>query len=372
MTGSEKQADAGVPDVGPADTDDTEFRDAYELGRCIGSGGSSEVFEAVQRRLDRPVAIKLLNADALADPAWRERFMREAQTCANLSHPNVLMVFDHGLVGGRPFLVTELVEGQSLALLMGDRARLTAGAVFTVVEQLLDGLEAIHDAGVVHRDLKPENVLVTGGPDLVVKISDFGVAKRAGGHGPVTAQGVVLGTPAYMAPEQVAGQQAGPSSDLYAVAVMLYEMVLGEHPFARETSTRDMLNAQLFAEPRVPWTLHPGLRRVLEKGLVKAPEQRFQSAAAMRRALREVEGEILGEAGVVSRPSGPIPLPGVRRPVAAVLATSPSGDGKSGEPFFAPPLASAPDRAGRLVAALGVCLALALAAVLPALVWLRP
>ena len=329
-----------------ADASEREFHDAYELGPRIGSGGTSEVHEAVQRRLERRVAIKFLTPRTPDDLGWRERFMREAHVCAGLSHRNVLLVYDHGVRAGTPYLVTELVEGQSLAAAMLDPVPLTAGAVFTIVEQILDGLEAVHALGVVHRDLKPENVLITSGPDLVVKISDFGLAKRAGGSGPVTAQGVVLGTPAYMAPEQVAGQLPSPASDLYAVAVMLYELVVGEHPFPRAATTREMLQAQLFTEPRVPWTLHPGLRRVLERGLAKSPEHRYQSAVQLRRALREVESDILGAAGIVSRVSMPTPRP--RAPL--------------------PPASRLP----RIAAAFGVACALLVAVLLPALLWSRP
>src|SRR5205085_1216294 len=124
-----------------------------------------------------------LTPQVLSDPGWRERFTREAHICAGVSHPNVLMVFDHGIRAGTPYLVTELIEGESLLSLMADKTRLTAGTVFALIEQILDGLEAVHAVGVVHRDLKPENVLIQSQPDLVVKISDFGVAKRAGGGG---------------------------------------------------------------------------------------------------------------------------------------------------------------------------------------------
>ena len=335
-----------------ADEPGGRFEDRYELGHPIGAGASSEVYEARDRRSGRTVAIKLLSEAAAADPAARERFEREVQVGRRLAHPNLLTVVDHGTLGGRPFLVTELFAGKPLAERM--RERLAAGQVFRILEQVLDGLEAVHANGIVHRDLKPANILVGDSGDLAVKITDFGVAKPMMGptRGPATAQGVVLGTPAYMAPEQVAGQPCTASTDLYAVAVMFYELAVGTHPFPTESSA-DMLRAQLLAEPRIPWSLHPALRRVLERGLEKSPSARFAGAPELRRALRVLEREVLAGSGVVHVRSGPVRIP-VQNPSGAIRVAR---------------------RARRTVVAMGLACATlitALLVALPALRWAIP
>jgi serine/threonine protein kinase len=186
---------------------------------------------------------------------------------------------------------------------------------------VLDGLEAIHARGIVHRDLKPENILVGDSLELPVKISDFGVAKHLGAstHGPSTAKGLVLGTPAYMAPEQVAGSPPAPASDLYALAIILYQLIVGRHPFPAE-GTREMLHHQLWTEAPIPWSLHPALKSVLERGLAKSPSKRFASVAEFRSALRGIENEILAEAGVVPRSSGSVKMVEPARPTRRVQA----------------------------------------------------
>ena len=330
------------------------FEDRYELGRRIGSGGTSEVFEALDRRRGCRVAVKLLTAEAAAEPGARDRFACEVRYTRDLSHPNVLSVLDHGEHEGRPFLVTELVEGRPLTALMRERRTLAAGQVFGLFEQLTRALEAVHERGLVHRDVKPDNVLVGTADDLPVRLTDFGVAKAVSpGRGPATAQGVILGTPAYMAPETVAGQSVGPAADLYALAVILYELVVGEHPFP-VASTPEMLRAHLLCEPRIPWSLHPDLRRLLERGLAKTPSARFTSATEFRRALRGIEREILSGAGVVPSRSGPVKMPAPSRPSGTVRAAR---------------------QARRMVVAIGVACATlitALVVALPVLRWASP
>jgi serine/threonine protein kinase len=295
-----------------------DFDERYAPGRPIGQGSTSEVFEAVERGTGRRVAVKLLAPEVAASPEACARFEREAEVCAGVRHPNVLSVLDRGTWRGRPFLVTELVEGRPLSDVMAERPRLTAAAALRVLEQICDGLEALHAQGIVHRDLKPANILVGAGDDHPVKITDFGVSKKVAGEvAPATAQGLVVGTPAYMSPEAVAGQGCGPAADLYALAVMVYELTTGEHPFAAR-NPGDMMRAQLLNEPSIPWTLHPALRKLLERGLEKSPRARFTSAAEFRRALRALEREILGAAGVVAHASGPVHIPHVNRPSGAV------------------------------------------------------
>jgi TolB-like protein/Tfp pilus assembly protein PilF len=272
----------------------------YEILGLIGAGGMGEVYRARDTRLGRDVAIKVLPAEFAADAERLKRFEREAKATAALSHPNILDVHDVGTHEGAPYLVEELLEGESL------RERLARGAVpareaLGIVVQIAHGLAVAHEKSIVHRDLKPENVFVT--KDGIVKILDFGLAKLVEGvpigevdtltHAPtsVTEFGRVLGTVAYMAPEQARGMAVDQRTDIFAFGVVLYEMVTGEHPFRGETAT-DTVAAILKEEPApLPASAPAQLAAVLEKCLAKEPERRYQRGSELLAALEAVQSE---------------------------------------------------------------------------------
>jgi len=261
----------------------------YAILAPLGAGGMGEVYRARDARLDRDVAVKVLPAHLVEDATALARFEREAKAVAALSHPNILAIFDVGREGSTAYVVTELLEGETL------RERLAGGALpvrkaADYAAQMAQGLAAAHEKGIVHRDLKPENVFVSAaGP---VKILDFGLAKPeqpATALGPTgtptrlatTDPGVVLGTVAYMAPEQVRGQPLDHRADLFAFGATLYEMLTGCRAFQRETAAETMTAIlkddppELAAvDPRIP----PGLVRIVQHCLEKHPEERFQSA----------------------------------------------------------------------------------------------
>jgi hypothetical protein len=253
----------------------------YEIQALIASSAMGEVYRARDRRLGREVALKKLPAGARSDPEHVQRFETEARAASALNHPNILAVFDVGVHDGAPFVVSELLDGQTL------RDRLAGGALSTrkAIEharQLARGLAAAHDRGIVHRDLKPENVFVTR--DGYVKILDFGLARLVGDEGPVppddaATQGRVLGTVGYMAPEQVRGEAADARADIFAFGAVLYEMLSGRRAFKAATSV-ETLTAILKEEPPPLGSDLAGsaLERLVWHCLEKAPQDRFQSA----------------------------------------------------------------------------------------------
>jgi Tol biopolymer transport system component len=262
----------------------------YEVVAQIGSGGMGEVYRARDTRLDRDVAIKVMPAEFAADPDRLRRFEQEARAVAALNHPNILAIHDVGTHEGAPYIVAELLEGESLH----DRLRSGGLPVRKAVEtavQIAHGLAAAHEKGIIHRDLKPANVFVT--KDGHVKILDFGVAKlihpevkvdpyaKTTTSGPTTEAGAVVGTAGYISPEQLRGLPADHRSDIFALGCVLYEMLSGKPPFLKDTGA-DTAAAILHEEP-APLTT-PGrevpssLRAVVERCLEKQPDERFQSA----------------------------------------------------------------------------------------------
>ncbi len=291
----------------------------YEIQASIGAGGMGEVYRARDPRLGREVAIKILPASFSSDKDRLQRFEQEARAAAALNHPNILAIYDIGSENGAPYVVSELLEGETL------RDRLRAGAInprraieFSL--QILRGLAAAHEKGITHRDLKPENIFLTN--DGRVKILDFGLAKltrpeSAAGSGEApTAQiatepGLVMGTVGYMSPEQVRGKTADTRSDLFAFGAILYEMLSGKRAFHGETPA-DTMSAILKEDPpqfaETGRNVPPGLERIVNHCLEKNPAQRFQSASDVAfnlEALSEVTAT--SKAGV-----SPVALPASR------------------------------------------------------------
>jgi Tol biopolymer transport system component len=272
----------------------------YEIRSPIGAGGMGEVYRAVDSRLGRDVALKVLPKTFACDADRLQRFELEARAVAALNHPNILAVFDVGQQDGSPFLVSELLEGESLRVIV-DRGALPQRKTIEYGVQIAQGMAAAHEKGIIHRDLKPENIFIT--KDGRIKILDFGLAKLVEASAgdadgatlasPGTLAGAVLGTPGYMAPEQVRGQKADARTDIFAFGAVLYEMMSGQRAFLRDT-TAETMTAVLKEDPaEISSDVHPvspALDKIVRRCLEKSPEQRFQSARDLSFALGALSG----------------------------------------------------------------------------------
>ena len=261
----------------------------YRLDRLIGKGGMGAVYEAWDLRLERTVAVKIMLSRAFGAQAALRRFRREARAAAHLDHPNVVGVFDFGpLEGEGAYLVMEIVRGRTLRAELDHLTRMPPRVAADWFGPLLDGTAAAHAHGIIHRDLKPENVI--GRRDdagsLAVKILDLGLVKFGAGAalatGPMTADGLVMGTPAYMSPEQLLGREVDHRTDIFAVAVMLIESLTGRRPFQGDTLA-DLLLAQQQTSYRLPGSSTPAraLGDLLQQCLAADPRDRVSSAATL-------------------------------------------------------------------------------------------
>src|SRR3954466_4268403 len=260
----------------------------YELGERLGVGARSTVVRAFGDRLERDVAIKLLAEHLADDDQFVARFRREALSVARLVHPNIVEVFDFGLdePTHRQYIVMELVRGRSGAEILRDEGVLELRDALSIVAQACRGLEYAHRNGVVHRDVKPGNLL--RGEDGVVKLADFGIAKAFSDESSITQVGSVLGTAAYLAPEQAAGEQAGPAADLYALGVVAYQLMSGRLPYEAQSLTELALKQQREVPPplhHVDPSIPPALSVAVERALALDPRRRHASADAMRAAV---------------------------------------------------------------------------------------
>ncbi|MGC4105024.1 MAG: protein kinase [Thermomicrobiales bacterium] len=279
--------------------------DRYEVQVEIGSGAFATTWRGMDLRLGRLVAIKILHAQFAHDAAYVQRFEREAQAAASVSHGNVVDIYDFGRQDDLLYIVMQYVAGEDLKHQIVRERVLPPERAREVVLQILAGLGAIHAAGIVHRDIKPQNVLV--GNDGQVRVADFGIA-QVEEQNQLTTAGVAFGTAAYMAPEQAEGRDVGPPTDLYAVGVVLYELLTGTLPFTAPTPMAMML-AHMQETPERPslratrWPISAELDAVTMQALQKRPADRFRSAGAMGQALRNAS--VHG-----SWPSAPAPHPG--------------------------------------------------------------
>jgi eukaryotic-like serine/threonine-protein kinase len=261
----------------------------YRLEGRLGFGGMSTVHLAFDMRLERRVAVKLLAEHLAEDPTFVSRFQREAQAAARLVHPNIVQIFDSGLDerSGRHFIVMEYIEGKSCAEILRDDGWLEVDQAVAIVEQACEGLHYAHRHGVVHRDVKPGNLLRSREGE--VKLADFGIAK-ATEQSSITQVGSVLGTAAYLAPEQARGEEAGPRADLYALGVVAYQLISGRLPY-EATSLTELALKQQREEPPLLNTIVAAVGSELAEAIALAlaldPRERYQTAREMGRAISD-------------------------------------------------------------------------------------
>ncbi len=266
------------------------FSNRYELTHMIARGGMAQVYRARDRLLDRPVALKVLFPELSVDRAFVERFRREAQAAANLSHPNIVPVFDWGEDGGTYFIVMEFIDGQALSAIIRAEAPLKSQRAAEIGAHVASALSYAHRHGVIHRDIKPGNVLLTG--DGQVKVTDFGIARAVNTEDSLTQTGAVMGTATYFSPEQAEGQGVDARSDLYSLGVVLFEMVAARPPFLGDSPVavaskhvRDQPPLLRELNPSVP----PAYEAVVMKAMAKSPADRYPDAEELRADLRRFE-----------------------------------------------------------------------------------
>jgi serine/threonine protein kinase len=273
----------------------------YRLGERLAEGGMGSVYRAVDESLGRQVAVKVLRRELADEPAFLERFRREARAAAALSHPGVAGVYDYGELGGQPFIVMELVEGETLEERIAARGRLPWAETFGLGEQVARALAAAHGHRLVHRDVKPGNILI--GPGERAKVTDFGIAKAAAAT-TLTRTGMVLGSANYVAPEQAKDDDVGPAADQYSLGCVLFEAVTGRTPYAGKNPVAiatQHVSAPVPDPRRLRRDLPVPAASLIQRALAKDPRERFPSASAMADALA---------AAAQGTPQGPRPVAG--------------------------------------------------------------
>ena len=300
----------------------------YQIVDELGRGGMAVVYRAFQPSLNRYVAIKVLPPHLGFDKEFVERFQREALASAKLRHPNIVVIHDVGHQQGIYFIVMELLEGRTLKQLIEQEGALSVERANRIVEQLAAALDYAHQQGIVHRDVKPANIFV--GKDDHTTLTDFGIAKAASEAQQLTRTGMLMGTPEYMSPEQAEGEKVDYRTDLYALGVVLYQMLVGQVPF-RGTTPHAILHAVIYDPPaplrQIRQDVSPAIETVVLKAIDKRPERRYQSGAELTKALAEaltsqVQPFVVpphpGPAPAV--PSKPDESAGAKRPVLWIVA----------------------------------------------------
>jgi serine/threonine protein kinase, bacterial len=282
--------------VAAAATDDslegTLLDGRYRVATKIATGGTSTVYRGLDTRLDRPVALKVMDSRYAGDQQFLTRFQLEARSVARLKDPGLVAVYDQGLDARHPFLVMELVEGGTLRELLSERGPMPPHAVAAVLRPVLGGLAAAHGAGLVHRDVKPENVLISDQGD--VKIVDFGLVRAVAAAG-ITSTSVILGTAAYLSPEQVRDGNASPRSDVYAAGIVAYELLTGQTPFSGD-SALSIAYQRLDTDVPAPGTVISGVPeqfdRLVRRATARDPADRYADALDMGAELEAIVDEL--------------------------------------------------------------------------------
>jgi len=298
-----------APPLTPNDsTGSVDFGPRYRVERLLGQGGMGAVYLAYDQDLGRQVALKLVRPELMVYPGAMERFRQELLLASKVSHRNILRIHDLGDAGGMKFISMAYVDGEDLHHLLLREGKLPFDRMLNITRQLCAALEAAHAEGVVHRDLKPQNVML--GKDDHVFVTDFGLAKSLGEVGGMTQSGEMLGTPRYMAPEQVEAKHVDARTDIYALGLIVYEMVTGDVPFTAE-STLQLMYKRAHEIPPAPKTLVPDipdwLNNIIMKCLAGDPVNRYQSA---KEILDDIDAQrkppaSQATASVVAAPSAP-------------------------------------------------------------------
>ncbi|BCJ40053.1 hypothetical protein GCM10010168_29110 [Actinoplanes ianthinogenes] len=312
----------------------------YRLEDRLGAGGMGEVWRAVDESLGRSVAVKTMLPAAAADPDFVRRFAAEATVMARVNHPAVASIHDFVRADGVTFLVMEFVDGESLAQRLRRDGRLDAAETIRIVAQAAEGLQAVHDQGIVHRDIKPANMLLRR--DGSVVITDFGIARHEDASR-VTASGAILGTPSYLSPEQVLGQPVDRRSDVYALGLVAYECLAGERPFVGDNPYAVALQRVQQAPKTIGVTVPPTVLALVERALAVDPERRFPSALSFAEAARHVSLTAAPASSETKRPERKKVLAGVLAVLvaAAVVTGIALQRDKAKSPAVAAPKASA-------------------------------
>ncbi len=267
----------------------------YRIEAQLGQGAMGVVYRGTQLALGKTVAIKMIRADILVTKESHDRFQREAQVLSKLLHPGIAQVLDFGIEEGTPFLVMEFVDGKELTDVMKLEGPMAPSRAIAIIRQLAAALEEAHRNGIVHRDIKPHNIRLqryspTG--QIYLKVLDFGIAKQLGDETgtSLTATGAVIGTPAYMAPEQAGGSKVDARADQYAVGIVLYELLTGTVPFTSETVTGVLVSHLTKPPPPLPKDVPEPLQRIVMRLLEKEPSGRYSDIASVEKALADCEG----------------------------------------------------------------------------------
>ena len=268
------------------------IKERYEITQLLGEGGMSFVYTAIDKQLQRTVAIKTLKPVYVEQEKFVERFKREAQTAANLNHPNIVQIFDWG-IGDEPFFVMEYIEGSTLTSIISKKKTLSISDILFIGAQVSSGLQAAHSQGLVHRDIKPGNIMIT--PEGKVKVTDFGIVSLQNEESDITKTGSILGTASYISPEQAQGKPVSKESDLYSLGTVLYELITGRPPFEGETPIATATKHITDKPEKLSvyrQNIPKGVENAILKLLHKYPKDRFKNAEDLRALLLQQKNQL--------------------------------------------------------------------------------